>query len=115
MLPALVIVAVVLFVGSLALMKGGMARTRTRSARAALEARQALGRGESTDSVARSLATAAKLPSLAAVRAMADAAGMKPADAVAALRPHLTEHQLDVIDRMPTQRFNKAMRDLSSS
>jgi hypothetical protein len=69
--------------------------------------------GELADDVARTLAREAKLPSLAAVRAMADAAGMPPTEALTALRPHLTDGQLDVIERMPTERFNRAMRELA--
>lgn len=115
MAAALILLAVLFAAGSLALMKGGMARTRRRTARAAASARNALDSGESRDDVARSLACDAKLPSLATVRAMADAAAISPEDALAAVRPHLTESQLDVIDRMPTERFNMAMRDLSSS
>lgn len=34
---------------------------------------------------------------------------MPPAEALEVLRPYLTERQLDIIDRMPTERFNDSM------
>jgi len=114
MTPVLIGASAVLLAVSLTLMKGGMARARTRASRAASSARKELERGEPTDEVARTLAREARLPPLAAVRAMADAAEITPAEALAALRPHLTDRQVDVIDRMPTERFDRAMRDLSS-
>src|SRR5436305_1007710 len=90
------------------------ARTRSRASRAADAARQRVANSESTDAVARWLASEAHLPPLAAVRALADAADILPEAALETMRPYLSANTLDLVDRMPAERFNRAMRDLSA-
>jgi hypothetical protein len=109
----LLIAASVLGVVSLGLIRVGEATTRKRSEAATSSALHALDHGESLDEVARVLARESRLPSLVAVRVMATVARISPEDALTAIRPYLTVRQLDVIDRMPTKRFNEATRHRS--
>jgi hypothetical protein len=93
----------------------GKVLTRKRLTNARLAARAALERGESQEAVAEWLVTGTKLPSLATVRAMADSTGLAPAEALEVVRPHLSARALDVIDTMPTAKFDKIMRNLAAS